>query len=279
MKILFIGDVVGEPGRKVLKQQVPRLRQLHGLDVVIANGENSAGGSGITPAMANEIFAAGVDLITSGDHLWDQKEVIDLLNNEPRFVRPLNYPPGTPGGGSIVLETAKGKVAVVNVQCRTFMNPPLENPFLAMRDEVARLRQETPVILVDCHGETTSEKIAMGRYLDGRVSAVLGTHTHCQTADDQIFPGGTAYLTDAGFCGPSESCLGRELQPIIQRFLTGRPIVFPIAGGPVKLHGAVVEIDETTGRALAITRVAEAWVPPEVPGATVAAERQSPPPA
>ena len=262
LKLLFLGDIVGEPGRRAVIDVLPRWKEAWALDFIVVNGENSANGRGITPKIAVDLMRAGAAVITSGDHIWDQKEILPFLDNEPRLLRPINYPPGTPGGGSIVLETAKGKVAVVNVQCRTFMNPPLENPFLAMRDEIARLRQETPIILVDCHGETTSEKIAMGRYLDGRVSAVLGTHTHCQTADEQIFPGGTAYLTDAGFCGPTESCLGRELRPIIDRFLTGRPILFPIAGGPVKLHGALVESDEKTGRALKITRVGEAWAAP-----------------
>ena len=267
LRLLFLGDIVGEPGRRAVIDVLPRWKEERAIDFIVVNGENSANGRGITPKIAIDLLRAGAAVITTGDHIWDQKEILPFLDQEPRLLRPLNYPPGTPGGGSIVLETAKGKVAVVNVQCRTFMNPPLENPFLAMRDEVNRLREETPVILVDVHGETTSEKIAMGRYLDGHVSAVLGTHTHCQTADDQIFPGGTAYLTDAGFCGPSESCLGRELQPIIQRFLTGRPILFPIAGGPVKLHGALVEIDETTGRALSITRVAEPWAAPALPAA------------
>ena len=262
LRLLFLGDIVGEPGRRAVIDVLPRWKDERAIDFIVVNGENSANGRGITPKIAIDLLRAGAAVITTGDHIWDQKEILPFLDTEPRLLRPLNYPPGTPGGGSIVLDTAKGKVAVVNVQCRTFMNPPLENPFLAMRAEVNRLREETPVILVDVHGETTSEKIAMGRYLDGHVSAVLGTHTHCQTADDQIFPGGTAYLTDAGFCGPSESCLGRELQPIIQRFLTGRPIIFPIAGGPVKLHGALVEIDETTGRALSITRLAEPWAAP-----------------
>ena len=263
LKLLFLGDIVGEPGRRAVIAMLPRWREEWGLDFIVVNGENSANGRGITPKIAVDLMRAGAAVITTGDHIWDQKEIVPFLDNEPRLLRPLNYPPGTPGGGSIVLETAKGKVAVVNVQCRTFMNPPLENPFLAMRDEIARLRQETPIIFVDCHGETTSEKIAMGRYLDGRVSAVIGTHTHCQTADEQIFPGGTAYLTDAGFCGPSESCLGREFGPIIQRGLTGRPVTVPVASGPVRLCGAVVEIDETTGRALKITRLAETCAAPE----------------
>ena len=257
VKILFLGDIVGEPGRRAVTQLVPRLREQHALDVVIANGENSAGGSGITPATAKEIFSAGVDLITSGDHLWDQKEVVELLAREPRFLRPLNYPPGTPGSGSALHRVGDQIIcAAINVQCRTFM-PDLENPFLAIAPEVERLRQLTPVILVDVHGEATSEKIALGRFLDGRVSAVIGTHTHVQTADEQIFPGGTAFLCDAGFTGPHESCLGREIAPVITRFLTNTPQKFPVAKGRILLQGALIEIDPTTGKALHIQRISE----------------------
>lgn len=257
LKLLFLGDVVGEPGRKAVIEAVPRWREERGLDFVIVNGENSANGRGITPKICTDLLRAKVAVITSGDHIWDQKEIIPHLDLEPRLLRPINYPPGTPGRGSIVLETPKGKVAVVNVQGRTFMQPPLENPFLAMQAEVERLRAETPVIFVDVHAETTSEKIAMGRFLDGKVSAVVGTHTHTQTADDQIFPGGTAFLCDAGMCGPAESCLGRSIEPIIQRFLTGRPVQYPVATGPVRLCGVYLEIDETTGKALKIERISE----------------------
>lgn len=256
LRILFLGDVIGEPGRRAVTETVPWFKQERGVDFVIVNGENSAGGRGITPKISIDLLRAGAAVITSGDHIWDQKEIIPYLDTEPRLLRPLNYPPGTPGQGSIVLETAKGKVAVVNVQGRTFMQPPLENPFLALDQEIARLREETPIIFVDAHAETTSEKIAIGRFLDGRVSAVVGTHTHTQTADEQVFPGGTAFLCDAGMCGPSESVLGREIEPIVKRFLTGRPITYPVARGPVKLHGAMIDIDEATGRALSIERVA-----------------------
>jgi metallophosphoesterase (TIGR00282 family) len=262
LKILFLGDVIGEPGRRAVIDTIPKFKEERGVDFVIVNGENSANGRGITPRIAIDLLRAGAAVITSGDHIWDQKDIVPYLDIEPRLLRPLNYPDGTPGGGSIVLETPKGKVAVINVQGRTFMQPPLDNPFLAMDKEVARLRQETPVIFVDCHAETTSEKIAMGRFLDGRVSAVVGTHTHTQTADEQVFPGGTAFLCDAGMCGPEESCLGREIQPIVQRFLTGRPVVFPVARGPVKLHGALIDIDEQSGRALHIERVSEFYQPP-----------------
>lgn len=257
MIILFIGDIVGEPGRRAVKQLVPKLREQLAVDVVIANGENSAGGSGITPGTAREIFDAGVDVITSGDHLWDQKEVAELLSNESRFVRPLNYPEGTPGQGSTLLHLPDGRViGVINVQGRTFM-PDLENPFHAAQQEVERLRQMTPVIFVDMHAEATSEKIAMARMLDGQVSAVVGTHTHVQTADEQIFPGGTAFLCDAGFTGPQESVLGREIEPIIRRFLTNTPQRFGVAKDRVVLNGALIGVNDQTGRATSISRISK----------------------
>jgi len=256
LRLLFLGDIIGEPGRRAVIESMDYFRREREVDFVVVNGENSAAGRGITPKISIDLLRAGVAVITTGDHIWDQREVVPYLGTEPRLLRPINYPPGTPGAGSIVLETPKGKVGVINVQGRTFMQPPLENPFLAIDAEVERMRKETRVIFVDVHAETTSEKIAMGRFLDGRVSAVVGTHTHTQTADDQVFPGGTAFLCDAGMCGPVESCLGREITPIIERFLTGRPVLFPVARGPVKLHGAMVEIDERSGRALRIERVA-----------------------
>lgn len=228
------------------------------LDVVVANGENSAGGSGITVNTAAEIFSAGVDLITSGDHLWDQKEVMELLENEPRFVRPLNYPSGTPGQGSAIYKRdGLPKLGVMNLQGRTFM-PPLENPFHSALAEVKRIQQVTRLIFVDFHAEATSEKVALARLLDGEVSAVVGTHTHVQTADEQIFPRGTAFLCDAGFTGPHESVIGREIEPVIQRFLTGMPQRFDVARERVLLQGAIVDIDDITGRATRIQRVSEA---------------------
>ncbi len=260
MKLLFVGDIVGSPGRRAIREVVPKLREEHGLDFVIANGENSAGGSGITARIADEIFSTGVDVITSGDHLWDQKEVSELLANEKRFLRPLNYPAGTPGSGSGLFEfrnpqsTIRNQIAVINVQGRTFM-ADLENPFHAVRAEVERLRQQTKIIFVDVHAEATSEKIALARMLDGQVSAVVGTHTHVQTADEQIFPGGTAYLTDAGFTGPHESVIGREITPVIQRFLTNMPQRFEVAKERVMLNGVIVEIDDQSGRASGIQRL------------------------
>jgi metallophosphoesterase (TIGR00282 family) len=257
VRILFIGDIVGEPGRRAVKQLVPNLRARFSLDVVIANGENSAGGSGITPKTAEDIFSAGIDVMTSGDHLWDQKEVSLLLEGEPRFLRPLNYPPGTPGRGSgFFALPGRPAFAVMNLQGRVFM-PDLDNPFAAAQSEIGRLRQKTKIILVDMHAEATSEKIALARMLDGQASAVIGTHTHVQTADEQIFPGGTAYVSDAGFTGPHESVLGREIEPIIKRFLTNTPQRFGVAKERVLLQGVILEIDEASGCALKIERLSE----------------------
>jgi len=244
---------------------LPRLKESLGADFIVVNGENAAGGRGITPKITIDLLRAGVSVITTGDHIWDQKEIISrprpngdpFIDSEPRLLRPVNYPAGAPGHGAIVLETAKGKVGVINVQMRTFMQPILENPFPAVEAAVAEMRLQTSVILVDAHGETTSEKIAVGRFLDGRVSAVIGTHTHVQTADEQIFPGGTAFICDAGMCGPANSILGRSIEPIVNRFISNLPALFPVAKGDVRLCGAVVTIDETTGRALSIARVNE----------------------
>jgi metallophosphoesterase (TIGR00282 family) len=253
--ILFIGDVVGSPGRRAVRELLPRLREEYAVDLAIANGENSAGGSGITTATARELFDAGVDMLTSGDHLWDQKEVVDLLKDEPRFLRPLNYPEGTPGRGSAIVPVpGRPSVGVLNLQGRTFM-AALENPFLCGPREIERMRASTSVIFIDFHAEATSEKIAFGRLVDGTVSAVVGTHTHVQTADEQVFPGGTAYLSDAGFTGPHESVLGREIAPVIRRFTTMQPQRFDVAKGRMLLQGAVVEIDDASGRALAIRRI------------------------
>ena len=257
IRILFLGDIVGEPGRSAVMRAVPVFLKERGVDFVIANGENAAGGRGITGRITIDLLRSGVAVITTGDHIWDQRETATYISTEPRLLRPLNYPLGAPGEGSLVLETAKGKVAVVNLQGRTFMQPILDNPFPAALAEVERLRQETPVIIVDMHAETTSEKIAMGRLLDGKVSAVFGTHTHVQTADERILPGGTAFICDVGMCGPDDSCLGRDFQPIVKRFLDGLPGHFPVAAGQVRLCGAVVDVDEGSGKTIRIARVNE----------------------
>ncbi len=257
LTILFLGDIVGEPGRTAVIARLPELKEKHALDFVVVNGENAAGGRGITSKITIDLLRSGVSVVTSGDHIWDQKDIVSFLNLEPRLLRPLNYPEGAPGSGSIVLETTKGKVGVINVQARTFMQPILENPFRAVEAAVTQMRKETPNIIVDVHGETTSEKIAMGRFLDGKVSAVIGTHTHVQTADEQIFPGGTAFMCDAGMCGPINSILGRAIEPIMNRFVSNLPASFPVAGGEVRLRGTLIEVNESTGRALRITRVDE----------------------
>jgi metallophosphoesterase (TIGR00282 family) len=257
LTILFLGDVVGEPGRSGVIARLPELKQKFGADFVVVNGENAAGGRGITGKITIDLLRAGVSVVTTGDHIWDQKDIAGFIETEPRLLRPINYPEGAPGQGAVVLETAKGKVGVINVQCRTFMLPILENPFHAVASAVARMREETTVILVDVHGETTSEKIALGRFLDGKVSAVIGTHTHVQTADEQILPGGTAFMCDAGMCGPVNSILGRAVEPIVKRFMSNLPSSFPVAAGEVRLRGAVVTIDEASGRAMRIERVDE----------------------
>ena len=257
LTVLFLGDIVGQPGRAAVVDRLPELKAKYGLDFIIVNGENSAGGRGITGKITIELLRSGVSVITSGDHIWDQKEILSFIDTEPRLLRPVNYPDGAPGAGSIVLETAKGKIGVINVQARTFMQPILDNPFRAVEAAVAKIRTETLNIIVDAHGETTSEKIALGRFLDGKVSAVIGTHTHVQTADEQIFPGGTAFLCDAGMCGPVNSILGRAIEPIMNRFLGNLPTSFPVAGGEVRLRGALIEIDEATGRAVRIVRLDE----------------------
>jgi 2',3'-cyclic-nucleotide 2'-phosphodiesterase len=267
LTILFLGDIVGEPGRTAVIARVPKLKEKYGLDFIVVNGENAAGGRGITGKITIDLLRAGVSVITTGDHVWDQKEILGFIDTEPRLLRPVNYPDGAPGSGSIVLETTKGKVGVINVQARTFMQPILENPFHSVDAAVAKMRSETTTIIVDVHGETTSEKIALGRFLDGKVSAVIGTHTHVQTADEQIFPGGTAFLCDAGMCGPINSILGRAVDPIMNRFISNLPASFPVAGGEVRLRGALIEIDESTGRAVRITRVDEPG-----PGVTASSE-------
>ncbi len=255
IRILFLGDVVGEPGRKAVIEQLTLLKQSESLDFCIVNGENSAGGKGITPKISIDLLRAGAAVITTGDHVWDQPEIVDYFPTEPRLLRPINYPEGTPGNGSVILETAKGKIAVIQAQGRSFIQPPLENPYIAVENEVSRLRADgISVIVLDYHAETTSEKIAMGRMLDGKVSLVVGTHTHVQTADESIFPGGTGYLTDAGMCGPDESVLGRTIESVVWRFKSGMPTRFPVAKGPVRLCGVIVDVDSETGKCLEIRR-------------------------
>jgi metallophosphoesterase (TIGR00282 family) len=257
MRILFVGDVHGRPGRRILAARLPVLRRQHQADLVVANGENAAGGSGITAAVAAELFAVGVDVITGGNHTWQIRDAYELLDSDPRILRPANYPPGVPGRGSALVSTRAGvAVGVVNVMGRVFMGE-LDDPFRTARAECDRLRDRTPIIVVDFHAEATSEKQALAWYLDGSVSAVLGTHTHVQTADERILPGGTAYITDVGMTGPRDGIIGMDRARILERFLTQLPVRFEVAGGPAQLNAVVVDVDEATGRAREIRRVAE----------------------
>lgn len=255
MKILFIGDIVGRPGRDAVAGLVPAMRKASGLDMVIANAENSSGGSGITAETAAELFNASVDVLTSGDHIWKRREIFELIRSEPKILRPINFPAGAPGYGSGIFSTAGGiKVGVINVLGRVFLEP-LECPFKTVKAAVEQLRKETPIILVDIHAEATSEKIALGWFLDGDVSAVVGTHTHVQTADERILPKGTAYITDVGMAGPFDSVLGRRVDNVLERFLSCVPVRFEVASENVQMHGVIIDIDEKTGAARSITRV------------------------
>jgi hypothetical protein len=254
LTVLCIGDIFGEPGRRALATHLPRLRDEHEVDLVVANVENAAAGFGVTPALARAILGAGVDVMTSGNHIWDRKEIVEYIVKENLLLRPANYPAGAPGVGSVVVKAGGFRVAVLNLQGRVFM-PTIDCPFLRADAEIERLRAETPVIVVDMHAEATSEKQAMGWYLDGRVSAVVGTHSHVQTADERILPGGTAYLTDLGLTGPVDSVIGVEASLAIQRFLTGMPNRFEPARGPARLCGAVIRIEPDSGRAVGIERI------------------------
>lgn len=257
MKILFVGDVVGRPGRNALSIRLGRLVDRHEVDLVVVNGENAAAGFGLTLDILREFFDLGVDVITSGNHIWDKKEIFEHLDREHRLLRPANYPPGLPGRGSGVYSTSAGiPVGVINLEGRVFMNN-LECPFRCADALVADLRRQTPVILVDFHAEATSEKVALGHYLDGRVSAVVGTHTHIQTADEQILPGGTAYLTDAGMTGSLDAVIGIRKELAIERFLTQLPVRFEVAKKDPVLCGILFTIDEETGRAQAVQRIFE----------------------
>lgn len=255
MKLIFLGDVVGEPGRDAVRAAIPLLRERFQPDFFVVNGENAAGGNGITPKLAIELMRAGADVVTLGDHAWDQREIVPYFATEPRLLRPLNFPAGTPGGGSVVVGGNGQKLGVINLLGRTFMGPQVDNPFLLIEAEIEKLKQETSCIMVDFHAEATSEKIAFGRALDGLVTLVVGTHTHVQTADDQIFPGGTAYLTDAGFSGPHESVIGRDIASVLQKYRTLMPNKFYIAREGLQTDGVFVEADPASGRALRIERI------------------------
>jgi metallophosphoesterase (TIGR00282 family) len=257
MKLLFVGDIVGRPGRDLIRRHVRALATRYGADLVIANGENAAGGAGITRENMLEILAAGVDVITGGNHIWDKRETLEFIGNEPRLIRPANYPEGTPGFGSYVTTAANGvRVGVINVMGRIFMNP-IDDPFRVVQREIARVKNDgAAVIFVDFHAEATSEKIALAWHLDGTVAAVVGTHTHVQTADERILPGGTAALTDVGMTGPHDGVIGMDKAGVIGRFVSGLPARFDSATGDLRLHAVSITVDQATGKATGIERVA-----------------------
>ncbi len=255
MKILFIGDIVGRPGRRAVARWLPALRETHGFDLVAANAENAAGGLGATPEILNELRDLGVRAFTLGNHAWRKKALLSAIDGMTDIVRPVNYPEGLPGRGAMLIPLADGrKVGLVNALGRVYMEPN-NCPFAATDKAVAWLRRETPCVLVDIHAEATSEKVAMGWHLDGRVSVVLGTHTHVPTADAWVMPKGTAYITDVGMCGPMHSVIGTNRDIVLNRFLTGLPGRFEVAGGPIQFCAALIELDDTTGRAKRIEHI------------------------
>ena len=255
MRLLFIGDIVGRPGRELVRRGVAALEERYQTDLVIANVENAAAGFGITREIGDQLLEWGIDVMTSGNHIWDKKEALDYIGTEPRLVRPANYPAGVPGNGSYLARTRNGLgVGVINIMGRVFMLN-IDDPFAVVVREIEALRQRTRIIFVDFHAEATSEKIAMGWHLDGRVTAVVGTHTHVQTADERVLPGGTAYITDAGMTGPHDSIIGMEREPSLGRFLNAMPSRFEPASENPRLNGAVIHADEATGKASGITRI------------------------
>ena len=255
MTILFIGDIVGRPGRDLVQKGLRALIDSYDVDMTIANAENAAAGFGLTRDIGETLLGWGIDVMTSGNHIWDKKEVLEYIPVEPRLLRPANYPAGVPGRGSCVAQTRDGRsVGVINLMGRVFM-APLDDPFAVAVREIDAVRHRARIIVVDMHAEATSEKIAMGWHLDGRVTAVIGTHTHVQTADERVLPGGTAYLTDAGMTGPHDSIIGMEKEPSLARFLNGMPAKFEPASGNRRLNGVVIEADDKTGRATKITRI------------------------
>jgi hypothetical protein len=255
MKVLFVGDIVGKVGRMTTKALLPTIVDRYKIDLVVANGENAAGGFGITDKIVSEILGYGIHIITTGNHVWDKKEFIAQISKENRILRPLNYPPGVPGYGSVIYTLLNAeKVGVMNISGRVFMSN-IDCPFRTAKKEVERLSNTTNMIIIDFHAEATSEKIAFGYFMDGKVSAVIGTHTHVQTADEKILPGGTAYITDVGMTGPDNSIIGIEKELVIQRFLTNMPVRFETAKGEGIFSAVVVDIHEKTGKAAAIQRL------------------------
>lgn len=263
MNILVIGDIIGRPGRKAVADLLPKLKREHKLNMVIANGENASGGIGITPKIVEELYSSGIDVITSGNHVWKYKEIYGILDKDPYLLRPANYPPKVPGKGSCIFSTEKGeKIGVLNLMGRVFL-ATLDCPFRKADEEIKNLSKETKIIIVDMHGEITSEKTAMGWYLDGKVSAVVGTHTHIPTADERILPKGTAYITDIGMVGSLDSVIGVKKELALKRFLSQIPIRFEVEKENIYLQGVVITINSKTGRAEGIRRIQEKMGPAE----------------
>lgn len=257
MRIAFLGDVVGKPGRRAVVAWLSRALPGAQLDFVVANCENSAGGVGVDPGSARELLAAGVDVLTSGNHVWAKREIVDYMRDSDVLLRPANFAPSTPGWGYAIKKGRNGvPVGVVNLIGRVFMGT-YDCPFRVADSVLESIGTRARVVVVDMHAEATSEKVAMGWHLDGRVSVVIGSHTHVQTADERVLPGGTAYLSDAGMCGPRDSVIGVKREPVLQRFLTQMPTRFEVAGGPVLVQGAIMEVDETSGRSRSIQRIQE----------------------
>ncbi|MBN1353569.1 MAG: TIGR00282 family metallophosphoesterase [Candidatus Omnitrophica bacterium] len=255
MRLLFIGDIVGEPGRRAIKGLLPGVVKENDVECVVANAENAAGGSGVTPSIAKELRDYGVDVITSGDHIWKRREIVETLNKEHYLLRPLNYPEEAPGFGSTVINMNKGpKIGIINLVGRVFMQA-VECPFRTSRAEVDKIRKITPNIFIDMHAEATSEKIALGWYLDGLVTAIVGTHTHVQTADEKILPEKTAYISDIGMTGPFDSVIGRKKEQILTKFVTQIPTRFEMAENDIWLNGVVIDFDVNTGKANSIKRI------------------------
>jgi metallophosphoesterase (TIGR00282 family) len=255
MRLLFIGDIVGRPGRDLLRRGLAPLLESFGIDLTVANVENAAGGAGVTREIGDQLLDLGVDVLTSGNHIWDKREALEYIGAEARLLRPANYPPGTPGNGRFVARTKAGhSVGVINVMGRVFMLN-IDDPFAVVRHEIEAVRARARIVLVDFHAEATSEKMAMGWHLDGAVTAVVGTHTHVQTADERILPGGTAYISDVGMTGPHDSIIGVEVEAALARFRTALPSRFETATANPRLNGVVIEADEASGRALSIERL------------------------
>lgn len=254
MKILFIGDIYGSPGRSMLEEYLPTLKQKYKPNVIIVNGENSAGGRGITEEIYKQFLSLGVHAITMGNHTWDQKDIFEFIDEADYLVRPANYPAGNPGAGMIFINLNGTELAVINLQGRTFL-PPIEDPFKTIDELITKAKKRTNLIFLDFHAEATSEKLAMGWYVDGRISAMVGTHTHVQTADERIFPKGTGYITDVGMTGPYDGIIGVDREIIIKRFITNLPARFKVAKGAKQLNGILFKINKETGKSVAVERI------------------------